>query len=226
MGEGSAAVKLPAALPLLLLAACSNSSEAPAPAPSTVVTPDVALTPDKPRTLVPADLATLKLGAKVEGSDEASNFVSDGQPLAKVVSYVACPEGVTACDPKALLPDTVYTYVHRVTPAKAVASATLFRTARPAAGFANGVGYDNAEAAAALGPDGEIDVAADNGALVWRVIGGDGWKAGEPITFYWQSTLPPAGKADAYLVETDGSVAIGSGPFPATEKAVEQPAKQ
>jgi hypothetical protein len=91
--------------------ACSKSPEAPASEPSSVVTPDVAPTPDKPHTLVPADFAALKLG--------------------------------------------------------------------------------------------------------------DRWKAGEPIIFYWQSTLPPAGNLDAYLVETDGSVAIGSGPFPGKEKPVE-----
>ena len=212
---------LPLLLPLVLLAACSKSPEAPASEPSAVVTPDVAPTPDKPHTLVPADFTALKLGAKVKGSEAAGRFVSDGQVLADVASYVACPEGVTVCDPKVLPPDTIYTYVHRVTPGAAVASTTLFRTARPAAGFANGVGYDSAQAAAALGPEGQIDVAADNGALVWRVIGGDRWKAGEPIIFYWQSTLPPAGNLDAYLVETDGSVAIGSGPFPGKEKPVE-----
>ena len=217
-------MRLGAALPLLLLAACSKSPEKPAAEPSSVVTPQVAPTPDKPKTLVPADFATLKLGAKIDGSDAVSKFVSDGQTLAEVASFVACPEGMTACDPKTLPAETVYTYVHRVTPGKSVASATLFRTARPAAGFANGVGYDDAEAATALGPDGQIDVEADNGALVWRVIGGDRWKAGEPITLYWQSTLPPAGKADAYLIETDGSVAIGTGPFPAREKPVEAPA--
>ncbi len=210
-----------AALPLALLAACSQSPEAPTPTPSSVVTPEVSPTPDKPHTLVPADFAALKLGARLAGSEASGAFVSDRQTLAEVSSYVACPEAVIACDPKALPPGSLYTYVHTVVPGKAVASATLFRTARPAAGFANGVGYDNAQAAAALGPDGQIDVSADNGALVWRVIGGDGWKAGEPITFYWQSTLPPAGPADAYLVETDGSVAIGSGPFP-KEKPVEQ----
>jgi hypothetical protein len=208
-------VRLASALPLLLLAACSKSPEAPAPTSSPEVTP----TPDKPHTLVPADFATIKLGAKIEDADADGKFASDGESLAEVTSYVACPEGVTECDPKSLPANTVYTYVHRVTPGKTVASATLFRTARPAGGFANGVGYDNAEAAAALGPDGEIDVEADNGALVWRVIGGDHWKAGEPITLYWQSTLPPAGLQDAYLVETDGSVAIGSGPFPARKKA-------
>jgi hypothetical protein len=207
-------VRLTAALPLGLLVACSKSPEAPSAAPSSVVTPQVAPTPDKPKTLIPADFAALKLGAKLKGSDTTGRFVSDGQTIAEVTSYVACPEEVTVCDPKTLPPDSVYTYVHQVTPGKAVASTTLFRTARPAAGFANGVGYDNAQAAAALGPNGQIDVEADNGALVWRVIGGDRWKAGETITLYWQSTLPPAGSADAYLVETDGSVAIGSGPFP------------
>ena len=215
-----------AALALLVLAACSKGPATPSPAPSGVLTPVVAPTPDKPRTLVPADFATLRLGAKIAGSEADGKFVSEGQTLAEVTSYVACPEGVTACDPKTLPAETVYTYVHRVTPGKAVASTTLFRTARPAAGFANGVGYDNAQAAAALGPNGEIDVSADNGALVWRVIGGDGWKAGEPITFYWQSTLPPAGTSDAYLVESDGSVAIGSGPFPAREKPVEGAAER
>jgi hypothetical protein len=219
-------VRLHAALPLLLLAACSKSPKAPSPTPSSVLTPEVTPTPDKPHTLVPTDFATLKLGAKVAGSDATGKFVSDGQVLAEVASYVACPEGVTACDLKAMPADTVYTYVHRVTPGKTVASATLFRTARPAPGFANGVGYDNTQAAAALGPNGEIDVSADNGALVWRVIGGDGWKAGEPITFYWQSTLPPAGTSDAYLVESDGSVAIGSGPFPAKQKAVDEPPRR
>lgn len=215
-----------AALAVILLAACSKSPEAPSPAPSAALTPVVAPTPDKPKTLVPADLGTLKLGAKIAGSEAESKFVSDGATLAEVTSYVACPERVTVCDPKTLPPETIYTYVHAVTPGKAIASATLFRTARPAAGFANGVGYDEAQAAAALGPDGEIDVSADNGALVWRVIGGDGWKAGEPITFYWQSTLSPAGTSEAYLVETDGSVAIGSGPFPAKEKAVDGSAQR
>jgi hypothetical protein len=217
-------VRLTAALPLALLVACSKSPEAPSAAPSSVVTPQVAPTPDKPKTLIPADFAALKLGAKLKGSDTTGRFVSDGQTIAEVTSYVACPEEVTVCDPKTLPPDSVYTYVHQVTPGKAVASTTLFRTARPAAGFANGVGYDNAQAAAALGPNGQIDVEADNGALVWRVIGGYRWKAGETITLYGQSTLPPAGSADAYLVETDGSVAIGTGPFPAKETPVDQPA--
>lgn len=210
------------ALPLLLLAACSKGPDAPAATHS----PEAVPTPDKPHSLVPADFAKIRLGAKIKGADGDGKFVSDGQTLAEVASYVACPAGVTVCDPKTVPAGTVYTYVHRVTPGTTVASATLFRTARPAAGFANGVGYDNAEATAALSPNGEIDVEADNGALVWRVIGGDHWKAGEPITLFWQSTQPPAPAREAYLVETDGSVAMGSGPFPAKEKAVDGAAER
>ena len=219
-------MKLGVALPLLILAGCSKAPEAPRPAPSAIVTPEVPQAPDKPKTLVPANFAALQLGAKLKGSDTDGKFVSDGQTIAEVASYVACPEGVTACDPATLPSDTIYTYVHRVTPGEGVASATLFRTARPAAGFANGVGYDEAQAAAALGSNGQIDVEADNGSLVWRVIGGDGWKAGEPITFYWQSTIAPAASPDAYLVGMDGSLAIGSGPFPPKQKTVEQPARR
>ncbi len=194
-----------------------------APAPTPSATP----TPDKPKTLVPADFAELTLGAKIEGPrgpEIESTFSLDGQELAEVTSYVACPDGMSECKPDDLPADTVYTYVHEVTPAKGVESATLFRTARAAAGFANLVGYDAAEATAALGEDGKIDVASDNGALVWRVIGGDGWKAGETITFYWQSTLPPQGPREAYQFEADGSTALGTGPFPPKEKPVEETA--
>jgi len=211
-----------AALPaLLLLAACGDASEAPDP----TAAPSPAATPDKPRTLVAADLATVRLGDRIAGSDGAEvvgEFVVDGDTLATVVSYVACPQGGTPCDPAALPEDTVYTYVHRVTPAEGVESAAVFRTARKARGFANGVGFDRREAESAVGAGGRIDVSADNGALVWRVVGGDGWKAGETITFYWQSTVPPDGSREAYQFEADGSTALGSGPFPPREKPADE----
>jgi hypothetical protein len=217
-------VRLGAALPLLLIAACSEAPDTPAPDP----TPQRAaeLVPDKPRTLIAADLATVHFGGRIEGPEGpevAGSFALDGETLAEMVSYVACPEGVTSCDPAELPEDTVYTYVHRVTPAEGVESAAVFRTARKAPGFANGVGFDRHEADMALGTGGKIDVSADNGALVWRVIGGDGWKAGETITFYWQSTLPPEGPREAYQLEADGSTGMGSGPFPPREKPVDEP---
>ncbi|MGV3555205.1 MAG: hypothetical protein ACO1OD_08110 [Croceibacterium sp.] len=207
-----------ASLAALALAGCGSSEPEPAPSP----TPSA--TPDKPKSLVPADLGALVLGARIEGPqgpEVTGTFAVDGETLADVVSYVACPEGLDPCDPATAPEGTVYTYVHRVTPADGITGATLFRTGRAAAGFANIIGFDKAEAVEVLGEDGRIDVASDNGALVWRVIGGDGWAAGETLTFYWQSTLAPEGPREAFQFEADGTSAQGSGPFPPREVPVE-----
>ena len=209
-----------AALAALTLAGCGSSEPKPAPSP----TPSA--TPDKPKTLVPADLGALVLGPRIEwpqGPEVTGTFAVDGERLAEVVSYVACPEGLDPCEPETAPEGTVYTYVHRVTPTEGVEGATLFRTSRTATGFANVIGFDKAEAVDVLGEDGQIDVASDNGALVWRVIGGDGWTAGETLTFYWQSTIAPEGSREAFQFEADGVSAIGTGPFPPREVPVEGP---
>lgn len=208
------------ALPLALLAACGSPEPEPAPSPSPTATPD------KPKTLVPADLGSLVLGARIEGAEGpevTGTFAVDGETLAEVVSYVACPEGIDPCDPAALPEGTIYTYVHRVTPAEGVKGAAQFRTTRAATGFAAVVGFDEAEAVEVIGEDGEIDVSSDNGALVWRVVGGDGWTAGETLTFYWQSTLAPEGAREAFQFEADGTSAQGTGPFPPREVPVDGP---
>ena len=212
-----------AALAALTLAGCGSSEPKPAPSP----TPSA--TPDKPKTLVPADLGALVLGPRIEwpqGPEVTGTFAVDGERLAEVVSYVACPEGLDPCEPETAPEGTVYTYVHRVTPAEGVEGATLFRTSRTATGFANVIGFDKAEAVDVLGEDGQIDVASDNGALVWRVIGGDGWTAGETLTFYWQSTIAPEGSREAFQFEADGVSAIGTGPFPPREVPVEGPVEE
>ena len=223
-----------AALAALTLAGCGSSEPKPAPSP----TPSA--TPDKPKTLVPADLGALVLGPRIEwpqGPEVTGTFAVDGETIAEVVTYVACPapanvdendpslqgEFATECHPETREPGTVYTYVHRVTPTEGVEGATLFRTSRTATGFANVIGFDKAEAVDVLGEDGQIDVASDNGALVWRVIGGDGWTAGETLTFYWQSTIAPEGSREAFQFEADGVSAIGTGPFPPREVPVEGP---
>jgi hypothetical protein len=219
MGEGKPAVRLAvAALCLALLAGCGSSETEAEPSPTPTATPD------KPKTLVPADLGQLVLGARIEGPqgpETSGTFTVDGETLGEVVSYVACPEGMDPCDPATAPEGTIYTYVHKVTPAEGVTSATLFRTARRAAGFANVIGFAKAEAVEVLGEDGRIDVASDNGALVWRVIGGNGWAAGETLTFYWQSNQPPEGAREAFQFEADGTSAQGTGPFPPREVPVE-----
>ena len=90
-----------------------------------------------------------------------------------------------------------------------------------AQGFNRAVGYSNAQALAALGSEDAISITSDDGRLIWRVVQGDGWKPGSTLTFWWQSTLPPAGPADAYLLEVNGDQAVAKGPFPAEEKPAE-----
>lgn len=181
------------------------------------------------------DFGELQLGAKIVGpqgpevkaaiSNEAGNF-------GDMTSYVACPNGMPECDPKTAPEGTVYTYVHIVYPGEDndgstgvgagntssdVERATAFRMTRPATGFTGNVGFSKAEAIAAVGEKADVVVTCDGGALVWTVSAGDGgdqWEAREPITFWWQSTVPPSGPADAYQLTANYTDAVGSGPYP------------
>lgn len=181
------------------------------------------------------DFAQLDLGATIEGPQgpevKTSLANADGN-FADITSYVACPSGMATCDPATAPRGTVYTYVHTVYPGEDndastgagagatssdVERATLFRMTRPATGFTGTVGYAKAEALAAIGEKADIIVTCDNGALAWTVSAGDGgdqWQAREPITFYWQSTVPPSGPAEAYAIDVDGTRARGAGPYP------------
>lgn len=220
----------------LALAACNQEPEPePAPTPTAEVS--------APRTLIAADLDLTALGPKIEGPQgtEVETVLSAGnREIGRMVSYVACPEDAETCVPGDMPEGTVYTYVHRITLADADESsaeappspdahetgetgATLFRTTREAAGFVASIGYSSAEAEAALGFADAISITADSGQLIWRVTRGEGWKPGTAITFWWQSTVPPQGPEQAYLVEVDGEQAQATGPFPAAEdKAVER----
>ncbi|WP_340587780.1 hypothetical protein [Erythrobacter alti] len=213
-------------LPLLALAACSAE---PQPEP----TPEASPTVSGLRTLVAAGFREMALGAKIEGPqgpEVSDTLMFEGRTIAEMVSYVACPavalESETdipaqpepACDPATQPEGALYTYVHRITPGEGADGPVLsFRTARPATGFANVIGFDREQAAAALGEDYAIGVSMDNGALVWRIEKGDGWDAGEEITLFWQSTLPPDGPSDVYEVETNEGRAMATGPFPPEE---------
>ncbi len=225
------ALTLPA---LALLAACGSSDPEPAPTP----TPTVAA----PRTLVGADLDLSTLGAKIvgpQGTDVEVALSAGNREIGKLVSYVACPEGVSECIPGELPQDTVYTYVHTVTlsddlelgqategPEVVESPPTLFRTTRKATGFSQSIGYSTADAQVALGDPDAISISNDNGSLIWRVVRGSGWKPGTKMTFWWRSTLAPQGPEDAYLIEVDGNQVAATGPFPPEEKPVERPASR
>ncbi|ABC63227.1 hypothetical protein [Erythrobacter litoralis] len=183
------------------------------------------------------DFGELELGAKIVGprGPEVKVALSNASGnYADMTSYVACPDGMDPCDPATAPAGTVFTYVHIVYPgedndaatgsgdgadASDVERATEFRMLRPAHGFTGSAGYSKAEALAAIGAKADIVMSCDNGALVWTVNAGDGgdqWEQGEPLTFYWHSTLPPAGPAPAYQIEVDGTAATGNGPMPAS----------
>ena len=210
-------------LPLVLaLSACGSEPE---PAPTPTPTP----TSVGPRTLVSSGFNDQMLGPKIvgpQGPEVESTLMLDGTAIAEVVSYVACPapeedeEPAEECIPDEQPEGTIYTYVHRVTPVEtedANDAPLAFRTTRAAHGFANNIGFDRSQAEAALGEDYSIRVQEDSGALVWRMEMSDGWEAGEEITFFWQSELPPEGPAQAYAVETGNGRAEGTGPFPPAE---------
>lgn len=181
------------------------------------------------------DFGDLQLGAKVVGPQgpEVNSTLSTAEGnFADMRSYVACPSGMPDCDPASAPDGTVYTYVHVVYPGEDnnadtgagtgndssdVERATSFRMTRPATGFTGNAGYSKAEAMAAVGEKADVVLTCDAGALVWTVSAGDGgdqWEQGEPLTFWWQSTVPPAGPADAYQIVANYTEASGDGPYP------------
>ena len=214
---------------MFALASCGSPEPEPAPTP----TPTVAA----PRTLVGADLDLSTLGARIagpQGSEVETVLSARNRQVGTLVSYVACPAGVEECRPGEMSEGTVYTYVHAVTlaeesesedpaegPEVVEAPPTLFRTIRKATGFNQSIGYSTAEAEAVLGDPDAISISNDNGSLIWRVVRGSGWKPGGTVTFWWQSTLPPQGPAEAYLFEVDGNQVAATGPFPPEDKPVE-----
>jgi hypothetical protein len=76
---------------------------------------------------------------------------------------------------------------------------------------------------AAIGAKADVVISCKDGALSWTVNAGDGgnqWEQAEPLTFFWKSTLPPAGPAKAYAINANYAEAIGAGPYPAAKEGV------
>lgn len=190
------------------------------------------------KALPAGDLTEFTLGAHVGGGKaegETSAMGNDAGHFADLRSFVACPAGMTSCNPATAPAGTVYTYVLVVYPGgdnKAHAGAgagntasdiergQAFRMTMPAHGFTGNAGYAKPEALAAMGPKADVVITCDAGKIVWTVSAGDGgnqWEQKEPLTFYWQSTLPPAGREKAYAFDADSTAATGLGPYPAAK---------
>lgn len=196
----------------------------------------------KAKALPAGDMTEFTLGGHVSGDDKDEGttraMTNEAGSFADLRSFVACPKSMDTCDPKTAPAGTVYTYVLVVYPggdnkaakgiganntASDIERATSFRTTHPVHGFTGNAGYAKPEALAAIGPKADVVITCDAGKLVWTVSAGDGgnqWEQKEPLTFYWQSTLPPAGASPNYAFDADGTVATGSGPFPAAKDGV------
>ncbi|WP_271077921.1 hypothetical protein [Aurantiacibacter sp. MUD61] len=187
------------------------------------------------------DFADLELGAKIvgpQGPEVKSRMVNAEAAFADITSYVACPLGMDPCDPATAPEGTIFTYVHIVYPGEDndpstgsgdgndssdVETMESFRMTMPSHGFTGVAGYSIAESEAAVGEIGTIVISCHEDGIAWTVEEGDGgdqWEQAEPITFFWQSTLPPAGPSEAYEVFANYTAAQGPGPYPAADETV------
>ena len=226
----------------LALAACAEPVDQDADRYSDGADMEMATTDGEAELLADAieagDFADLELGAKIvgpQGSEVKVSLENDAGAFADMTSYVACPAGMEECDPATAPEGTIYTYVHTVYPGEDNDPATgsgdgadssdielaeMFRMTGPAHGFTGNAGFSRLEANAAVGDKVMVTVTCRDGALAWTIDageGGDQWEQGEPLTFYWQSTLPPAGPAERYEVTANYSTASGQGPYPAED---------
>ena len=188
------------------------------------------------RALEAGDFADLQLGAKIvgpQGPEVKSTLATAEGNFADITSYVACPAGMDPCDPATAPAGTIYTYVHTVYPGEDndpttgagtgndssdIEIAEAFKLLQPAHGFTGKVGYSKMEALAAVGETADVVITCSGGSIVWTINAVDKsntWEQAEPITFYWQSTLPPAGPADVYALVANYTEARGTGPYPA-----------
>ena len=193
------------------------------------------------RALDAGDFTELRLGGKIQGAqgpEVVGAMTNDAGSFADLRGYVACPKGLDPCHPKTAPKGTVYTYVLIVYPggdnepatgigpnntASDIERATEFHLASPAHGFTGNAGYAKPEALAAIGPKADVVITCHEGGISWTVSAGDGgdqWEQKEPLTFYWQSTLPPAGPNAVYKLDTDGTASTGKGPYPAAKEGV------
>ena len=211
MGEGGVILKRLWVLAPLAIVACSDNGAQEAADP--VFEPAA--------TIDAGDFSELELGAKIVGpvgEEVAGQLAVGGRVIADIVSYVACPALTETCDPYAQPEGTIYTYVHQVTPVGVAGDDGVtpfgFRTMMTASGFTGVIGFDRAQAATALGEIYTVDITGQGGVLVWALQSDDAWSDGEEMVFFWQSTQPPAGPAEAYALETIAGDAVGTGPFP------------
>lgn len=182
--------------------------------------------------VTPTDFGSLTLGGAVQGPlgpEIESSLTSGDVALGDLSASVYCPEEMEACDPDTAEDGTIYTYVYRIRPGfdgpndegfampervVPVERAQSFALGFPAHGFTGVAGYDVEEAGAVIEEGINAVISCDEGRLRWTFPEEAGWSTGETITFFWQSTRPPADTDGEYRFDGDARQATGRGPMP------------
>lgn len=193
--------------------------------------------------IAPTNLDSLNVGAKIVGpvgpTVDTTLVNTDGDGLGDLTSSVSCPAGFTACLPPTNPANTIYTYIHEVTPGvdflndapfPSPATTLPFNGVREfsltfaAEGFTGVAGYSFSQATAALGAGNgfTIQQLADR-SLNWRVNQDTGWDTGETVSFFWQTTQAPSGPGGIYSIANPLDSGLANGPLPRPLPAVTNP---
>ena len=173
--------------------------------------------------ITPTNLDNLSLGPAIIGPlgpvVPGTFTTGDGSAIGMIDSSVFCPVGTAQADCPSSSLDT-YIYRHTVTPD--VDNLTSFTAGFPVSGFTEVAGYDFGESGAAggNGDSGDFEIVFNNDSdntLIWNVADSSNlfFDRGETITFFWQSTIPPAGPIGSYTITNDSQSGTGRGPAPA-----------
>ncbi len=96
----------------------------------------------------------------------------------------------------------------------------------PAHGFTGNAGYlAGWRRIAAVGNKVMVTITCQDGALAWTIDAGEGgnqWEQGEPLTFYWQSTMPPSRPRRALRGARQLQLRIGHGSLPGRGRRCDQ----
>ncbi|MEO0500493.1 MAG: exosortase, PEP-CTERM interaction domain protein [Pseudomonadota bacterium] len=186
------------------------------------------------------DLDTLARGGTIVGpvgpTVNASILSERGEAVADIVGQVDCPAGIDPCQPAEAPEGTIYTFIYRVTPGADSTNDAPFQPNAPVTmadgvtlfgldfippGFTGVAGYSFSDVAAALDGRAEeanglmsIDVDEAAGRMVWATDAEQGWDRGETITFFFQTTQPPKGPGEGFLLEAGSVGGSGHGPVP------------
>lgn len=213
---------------LIALAACSGGS-----GEETIPPEEEGTVSDTQDIVTPTDFASLELGGTVRGPlgpEIEVSLIAGDVAVGDLSSRVQCQNDGETCDPETAPEGTIYTYIYEVRPGFdgpndegmptperliPVEQATSFALDFPAYGFTGVAGYDIEAAGEMLAPGFNAVISCEGGRITWTVPPEANWSTGETITFFWQSTQPPAGPEGRYRFVADGEEATGIGPIPA-----------